>query len=228
MHKASEIFKNVYDSFDWKGLYILECGAHQQGEETSNLSSTNVCWYIEPNPDDYKILSNLKTNTLNVALTNKNSQVKFTLSSHPGNSSCEHSNQHLTELKKYNTSFKEIEVEGMTYDSLLKKLNLTFDVVVLDVEGHEKAILETWKYLNKKSLPKILCIECGYDWNERLSILQQLNYKIDCYYFNNCFLSQQDIAANSNTTKIYNSEWKQFIWNDKVVYTNECSYDSNL
>jgi hypothetical protein len=42
--------------------------------------------------------------------TDKNGKIKFTVSSHIGNSSCEYSEEHLEELKKYNTKFTTTEV----------------------------------------------------------------------------------------------------------------------
>lgn len=220
MEKISKILKNIY-SIEWNNLNILECGAHKFGEETSDLESENNCWYIEANIHDYEILKSKRRNTLNLALSNKDGKINFIVSSHEGNSSCEYSKEHLDELKKYNTSFKEIEIDCISYNSLLNKLNLIFDVFVLDIEGHEKTFLLTWKEIDIKYLPTILVIECGYDWKERKSILIDLGYKIDCYYFNNCFLSKKEIQKNQNYLNQYNQEWKKFVWDNKTIYVNE-------
>lgn len=220
MKTTSQILKNVYQ-LEWIGLNILECGANILGEETSDFESENNCWYIEANLADYNILKQNQKNTLNLALSDKTGKIKFTVSSHSGNSSCEYSENHLQELKKYNTIFTTTEVECISYESLLKKLNLVFDVFVLDIEGHEKTVLNSWKLMNKKLLPSILVIECGYDWNDRLSILKELGYNIDCYYFNNCYLSNGSIKTNLNYIKKYNNEWGTFVWNNKTIYVNE-------
>jgi FkbM family methyltransferase len=220
MKSISNILRDVYQ-LEWVGLNILECGANMQGEETSSFENENNCWYVEASLSDYNVLKQIRKNTLNLALSDKNGKITFTVSSHVGNSSCEYSEEHLEELKKYNTKFTTTEVECISYESLLEKLNLVFDVFVLDIEGHEKTVLNSWKSLDKKSLPSVLVIECGYDWNERLTILKELGYNIDCYYFNNCYLSNGSVKTNLEHVKNYNNEWKTFVWNNKVIYVNE-------
>jgi len=227
MKNVSEILTTVY-SLCWNNLNILECGANVNGEETRALMSTNNCWYVEANPTDYQVLKTIKPNALNLALSDKDGSIEFTISSHPGNSSCEHSSAHLEELKKYNAIFSKMQVPCITYESLLKRLNLVFDVLVLDIEGHEAVVLNSWKHIPNDLLPQIIAIECGYDWNVRLSLLKNLGYKIDCYYFNNCYLSKPKTPVNQSTAKIYNTEWKNFEWNNKTIYTNELIDDSHL
>jgi FkbM family methyltransferase len=219
---VSEILKEIYQ-VEWIGLNILECGANIMGEETKNFESKNNCWYIEANESDYNLLKLHRKNTLNLALSDRNGKITFNVCSHVGNSSCEYSSHHLDELKKYGSSFKEIEVNCIKYDTLLEELGLVFDLFVMDVEGHEKKILYSWKKMNIEILPSILVIECGYDWKDRLSILKELGYKIDCYYFNNCYLTKlnTNIKINQKAVDNYNNKWKQFIWNDKIIYTNE-------
>lgn len=220
MKKISTILKEIYN-LNWENLSILECGANKSGDETSEFENTNTCWYVEASPEDFNVLQTKRKNTLNLALSNYDGDIKFTISSHPGNSSCEYSQAHLEELKLYNTSFSETIVNCLTYESLLKRLSIKFDIVVLDIEGHEVKVLETMKTLGKELLPNIFVVECGYDWEDRLKLLKELGYKIDCYYFNNCFLSISGTPTNTNQTKIYNNEWKQFVWQGKTIYTNE-------
>jgi len=220
MKKVSQILKDIY-LINWSNLNILECGAHINGEETSEFELTNNCWYIEANKPDFDLLKTFRKNVLNIALSDQTGVLKFTISSHPGNSSCEYSKEHLDELKRYNSDFKEIEVSSISYIDLLKDLNLTFDVLVLDIEGHEKTVLNSWKTIDKKLLPSILVIECGYDWEERMYTLKELGYKIDCYYFNNCYLSTPNIKTNPELTSAYNNQWKTFIWDNKLIYTND-------
>lgn len=218
--KVSEVLKNVYN-MNWSNLNILECGANSAGHETADLEYSNNCWYLEPNDQDYNNLTQIRKNTLKLALSDKTGTIEFTISSHPGNSSCEYSEEHLNELKNYNSTFEKTVVDCITYDDLQKKLGLFFDVLVLDVEGHEPTILKTFIKMNKDSLPKIIAIECGYSWLERLEILESLGYKIDCYYFNNCYLSKGNIDKNIETINSYNNMWKNFIWNNVVIYENK-------
>lgn len=220
MKSISQILKDVY-CLEFSGLNILECGANQHGDETSSFDDSNNCWYVEANQYDYNILKNHKKNSLNLALSDKDGRIKFLISSHIGNSSCEYSEEHLQELKSYNSSFEETEVECVSYQTLLNRLKLVFDILVLDIEGHEKTVLESWKNIDKKLLPKIIVIECGYDWQVRLSILKQLGFTPNCYYFNNCYLSRDGQIINEQNAKIYNNEWRTFIWNNKTIYVND-------
>lgn len=220
MNSISKILKDVYP-IKWLGLNILECGANRFGEETNSFENENNCWYVEANESDYNILKQYRKNSLNLALSDKDGKITFNVSSHIGNSSCEYSEKHLQELKKYNTSFTKTEVDCVKYDTLLNKLNIVFDVFVLDIEGHEKSVLNSWKSINKDNLPNILVIECGYDWSDRLVILKELGYKIDCYYFNNCYLSKENVETEKSATNMYNNEWKKFVWDDTIIYVNE-------
>jgi len=219
MKKISQILKDIYQ-LNWIDLNILECGSHTHGEETLEFEPDNNCWYIEANKEDYLLLQKFRKNTLNLALSNLDGVVKFVVSSYAGNSSCAHSPEHLEELNQYGSTFKEIEVEAITYNSLLKKLKIVFDIVVLDIEGHEKTVLNSWKLMDKTLLPSVLVIECGYDWNDRLSLLKELGYKIDCYYLNNCYLSMGNLSKNYEMIQNYNKEYPQFKWNNKLIYSN--------
>jgi FkbM family methyltransferase len=220
--KVSEILKNIYN-IDWENLNILECGANSLGDETSDLENTNNCWYLEPNDMDYNNLIKVRKNTLKLALSDKTGVIEFIVSSQPGNSSCEYSEAHLNELKTYNSTFQNTVVDCITYQDLQKKLNTTFDILVLDVEGHEPRILKTFIGMPETLLPKIIVIECGYTWIERLDILQKLGYKIDCFYFNNCYLSKGDLNRNMENIDTYNRTWKKFVWNGTLIYETPLS-----
>lgn len=227
MKKVHEILRDIYN-ISWSNLNILECGASNEGSETEVFEQNNNCWFIEANVEDFNHLKNIRRNVLNVALSDKNDIVKFKISSHPGNSSCDYSFEHLKELESYGTTFKEVEVDSITYESLLKKIDVVFDVLVLDIEGHEKKVLESFKQIQSINLPTILVIECGYDWYDRLEILEQLGYKVDCYYFNNCYLSKKNLELYKENVQRYNKEWKSFIWFDKIIYKNHLSDDTGL
>jgi len=127
MKQVSEILKNIYD-INWVGLNILECGAHRSGEETSQFEKDNNCWYMEPSPRDFENLKLLRKNCLNLALSDFDGEIKFTISSHSGNSSCEYSEDHIKELRSLKSTFEDILVKSIKYESLLEMLDLKFDL----------------------------------------------------------------------------------------------------
>ena len=221
--KVSEILQLTY-LIDFVNLNILECGACH-ADETMEFCSTNNCFYIEANPEDYKSLKEQNLNVSNYALTNHNDVVEFTITSHDGNSSLCHSDLHREELTKhYNSTFTKTFVQGITYKNYLENIARTnIDILVLDIEGHECTVLDTFRELTPEQLPKIMCIEVGYDWLERKQRLFELGYVLDFYESNNCYVSHSacDIKKNRDSMDIINSNNRQFIWHDKIIYTNE-------
>lgn len=219
----SEILSSVY-VLEWENIKILECGANKYGEETSGLKNISECWYMEPNPNDYNILKNTHKNTINLALSNNNGKIKFNVCHGDGSglSGINFSEDHLNDIKILGVQYDEIEVEAIRYDDLQKKYNVIFDILVLDVEGHECNILNTFFEIDQKLLPKIIVIECGHDWKKRLEILNKLEYFENCYYYNNCYLIRKDvnIEMNENQINIFNNQWRIFKWGEKIIYEN--------
>jgi len=105
---------------------------------------------------------------------------------------------------------------------LLNKLKIVFDVFVLDVEGYETKILKTFFEIERNLLPNIIVIECGHDWQDRLSLLKALGFSEDCYYFNNCYLTKKEfnVIKKIEELKKINTEWRYFKWGDKIIYEN--------
>lgn len=220
--KVSDLLNYCY-SQNYENLYILECGANREGEETKDLNSVNK-FYIECNPSDFDALSTRHKNSFNFALHNQIGKVKFTVSSHPGNSSLNYSADHLNELQNvWKSSFCEIEVDAITYKYFIENvIKHNIDVLVLDVEGNETNILNDMKNLNKSQLPTFFIIECGYDWEKRLELLYELGYEVDFYGFNNCYLTlkNSNVIKNHENIKKTNSVNREFIWQGKLIYKN--------
>jgi FkbM family methyltransferase len=221
--KASEILQLTY-LIDFVNLNILECGACH-ADETIEFCSSNNCYYIEANPDDFTSLKKQNLNVSNYALTNHNNLVEFTITSHAGNSSLCHSELHIEELTKYyNSVFTKTTVQGITYKNYIENIaKKNIDILVLDIEGHESTVLETFRELQPEQLPKIICIEVGYDWSERKRLLIELGYVLDFYESNNCYVSHSacNIKKNVDSMRIINLNNREFVWHNKVIYTNE-------
>lgn len=226
-----DYIKTLYD-YDFRNLNILECGSHQYGAETIGFRNNNNCYYIEANPTDYYIMitqPNIKSeNVFNFALTDYCGEISFNITSHPGNSSINHSEDHKKELINiYHTSFKKINVPCITYTYFINNIiKNPIDLLVLDIEGHECVILNTMRSLSVEKLPKFLCIEAGYDWIDRKKILLELGYNIDFYNFNNVFLTHNTFNVNKNIDKIreINKCYPNFIWHNKLIFENDSQY----
>lgn len=220
--KVSDILKQAYFYDNWSGKVFLECGAGPHGNETAEFEINNFCYYLEPVDEYYKILSSIKNkdNIFNLGLSNFTGECEFTETSHLGNGSITHSNDHIAELKSYNSTFKKIKIQTITYFDFCKLINKNIDILVLDVEGHEVAILNTLLSLSNQQKPKIIVIECGYDWKDRLNILKQLGYNLDFFYYNNAYLTLKEcnIIKNVNCISIFRNQWRKWIYNNKLIY----------
>ena len=214
-------------NLNFSNLNFLETGASDFGLDTKEFRLTNNCYYIEPIKESYYNLlkqSNIiKENVFNYAVHDYCGKTEFMLTSHGGNSSYNHSIEHMNELiHVHKSNFTKITVDTITYKSFIEDcINKNIDILILDVEGCEEIILNSFKNLNIDQLPKIICIECGYSWIERKKLLLELGYKIDFYGFNNCYLSFGDIKKNTVNIQKHNLSNKQFNWCDKTIYINE-------
>ena len=159
-----------------------------------------------------------------MALYSNNGRIKFTLTSHGGNSSIQHTDLHVKELLSYGSTFHDIEVECLTYPYFIRNvIKKPIDVLVLDIEGGECTVLQSMKELTPLECPKFFVIEAGYDWPERKTLLTELGYTIDFYQFNNVYLTHSSFNVNKNENFIrkINNENRQFVWNNEVIFVND-------
>lgn len=219
MKKASALFQEAYD-LDWAQMCSLEVGGHKEGEETASLPGTR--WYMEPNPEDFALLSKRHKNVLPFALSSRTGTLTFNVSSHPGNSSIQHSEIHLKELQDLGAKMKQVSVQAVTYpDLLFKHIRRRVDLLVLDIEGHEVEFLKSLLSIPPALLPLAVCIECGYDWTPRLELLTKLGYQADFFFYNNCFLSQLPNSQKKTALMAeYNRQWPEFVWAGNTIYKN--------
>lgn len=201
---------------------VLEAGAADYRYiVTKDFHNTNDVWYLEPVKETYDRFLDYYPNILNYALSNYDGKTKFTITSHGegGNSSIEHHPDHIEDLKKFGSTFTETTIDCISYPSLLEKLNLIFEILVLDVEEHELIVLQSINELPVEKQPKIIVIECGYTWKSKLDYLQKMGYNIDTYWTNNCILSR-NLKTDVNYSNMYNNTWKQFSFNGRLIYQN--------
>ncbi len=158
IHQA--VFQNKRDGF------FVECGAYDgTTESTCRFFMESMDWRginIEPSQAAF---NRLKVNrpdeiNLNVALSDRLGFAHFTDTEGCGQGSLKHYDQHLAELSQKNIKTECYRVQTMTWDSVVATWQIPHvDLFVLDVEGHEEAVLRGMNQV----LPEYICIEFG--WN---------------------------------------------------------------
>ena len=219
MEKISKTLLKNY-LIEQKGLSILECGAYD-GSETKEFREDHNCWYLEPDKTLYENIKSETDNSLNIALSFCDGEAEFSIANIAGNSSIEHSSKHLKDIKITGST----KVKTISYKSLLNKLFIKkFNILVLDVEGHEEKILkDIFSNLDIQLFPEILCVECGYDWGKRQEIILDAGYIQDFYSYNNCFFSMGNlIKLNTEEAKKTNLNNPRFVFGSSLIYENDC------
>lgn len=208
-----------------KEFSSLECGANDTIYiETIDWIKNKNCWLMEPIPKfAKKIKDDLTTNLIESALSTFNGKSKFYVFEQVDGWSCLSDVELNPDQRSFADSKKEIEVQCITYDRIQDKLGINFDILILDIEGYEDDILRYMKKISKKYLPKIFCIECGYEWEVRKNLVKDLGYNLDFYYYNNAFfrLDQCDIEVNEKKVSEFNNLYKSWSFNGHLVYINE-------
>ena len=139
--------------------FIIDLGANKAA--FSKLIFKNYqarCYAIEPNQDLFNEITDKNIYKFKYAVTKKNSPVKFYINdNHEASSVIENF---------YSCSGKRVDiVEGITWDSLIEKLELkheTVSIVKVDIEGSELDLIESFT-LDNVSLIDQLTIEF-HDW----------------------------------------------------------------
>lgn len=209
-------------------LTVLECGSYENGGETEHFRENNDCYYMDAVESHILSLKTIpgivKENVFYSALTDYDGTIDFTITSHPGNSSLRYCPEHRQELENIGASFQNIKVPCITYKTFQEKINKIIDILILDIEGGELNVLTSWKELSIDKLPKILCIEAGYDWEIRKKLLLDLGYVIDFYSYNNVILHHSSFTVKKNEEYIrqINLTNPKFIYNGKIIFVNDC------
>ena len=99
------------------------------------------------------------------------------------------------------------------------------NILILDIEGHEVPVLKSMgEEVERNNLPDIVCIECGYDWQDRLELLESMGYEADFFEYNNCYLSLKDsdsiISKDKDLISQINQKNPHFYWNNQYIYKN--------
>jgi FkbM family methyltransferase len=214
----------------FEALVVLECGAYSTGEETKLLRAKNRCFYMDAVEEHVTAFRRSQSgvdpsHVFHYALTDSNGHAEFTIADGlTGNSSLQHCASHLADLATVKCSFRKVTVPCISYDTLQSDiLGAVIDLLILDIEGGEVQVLRSWKHLSPERLPKLLCIEAGYNWLTRKALLLDLGYVIDFYSFNNVVLhhSSFHVQRNEDYIRAINLKNPKFVYNSKLIFEND-------
>ena len=165
------IFERYFPDARLRGVAV-ECGACDGLTESSckffEESMEWACINIEAAPPLFAMLQKNRPRSFNFnfGLSNVDGVQRFKHARSPrvaafGNGSFEHSAEHLASLRDEGCEFEEFDVRTITWRSFVELTSLErVDLMVLDVEGHEAAVLEGMT--GCAVLPDVLCIEVGH------------------------------------------------------------------
>lgn len=180
----------------------IECGAFDGlSENCTKFFEENYNWKtinIEPLPSawDKLVINRPKSINLNYALSNYTSKTFITQYKHPyygflwTNASIKHKPNHLSEIIKMcgKDNYITYDIVCKTYADMIKEVKIdNLDLFVLDVEGHEKEVIEGMK--NVTILPKVFVIEHGHESPEYIKNIDLISekYVLDYISFVNSF-----------------------------------------
>lgn len=192
------LFEHFFKNFEGPGFFI-ECGACDGVLDSSCLFfSETLGWQginIEPTPYFYKKLQANRPGdrNLNLALSDTDGKSTFKLAIHPywgrncNNGSLSHAEHHTEQLVEMGCEFEEFEVITKRFADVVKAEKIKrIDLMVLDVEGHELAVLEGMK--GAAVLPRVMCVEHGQIGLEVLTeAMEALGYHYVSESFVNSF-----------------------------------------
>ena len=197
------IFERYFPNKEIKGTFV-ECGAFDGLTECScKAFEESMGWKgynIEPVPWIYANLCQNRplSRNLNFALSNTVGEATFNAVDHPTfgkdctNGSLRHTPAHEAWLQEVGCTLVEVRVSLCTWIDFINKENITYvDLLVLDVEGHELAVIEGMHGCTV--LPDIICIEVGHlSFDVIRSALSKLNYIYDISSHVNAYFIKSD------------------------------------
>lgn len=197
------IFERYFPDTNTRGCFV-ECGAFDGTTESScKFFEETMDWVgfnLEAAPHNYKKLveNRPKSTNLQVGLSNHEGQATFThvisptLGADFGNGSILHTQKHIASLIEGGCTFDEVQITVTTWSAFVEKENIrSVDLFVLDVEGHELAVIEGMK--GARVLPDILCVEVGHlDFDALRQEIQALGYTYDTTSHVNAFFIKNE------------------------------------
>jgi FkbM family methyltransferase len=200
------IFERYFPDTDIKGTFV-ECGSFDGLTECScKFFEETMGWTgynIEPVPWVYEKLCVNRPNAknFNFALSNSVGEATFKAVDHPQfgvdctNGSLTHTSTHEQILEQAGCKFIEVPVKLFTWRDFIQQQQVPHvDLFVLDVEGHEFAVLDGMEGCSV--MPDVMCVEVGHlSFTAIRQRIASLGYVYDISSHVNAFFVRQDKLA---------------------------------
>lgn len=145
----------------------IEVGANDGVNDSTTMYFEKIGWdciLIEPNPDLCKSIRIARKSTLiEVAASDKSGEITLFVAEGAerahGVSTLDSSEVSLNKIKSYGFTYREVQVQTKTLDTILGDLNTNseIDFISVDVEGHELEALRGFSI--QRWMPTIILIE---------------------------------------------------------------------
>ena len=197
------IFERYFRDTGIMGTFV-ECGAFDGLTECScNFFEETMGWSgynLEPVPWIFEKLKANRPNSrnLNFGLSETTGVVKFQSVVHPqfGRDTTIGSIAHTPHTRDFllgqGCTFEEIAVQVLCWRDFIGQEDITeIDLMVLDVEGHELAVLAAMN--GARVMPKLICVEFGHIGFAALrSLMNALGYEYDIHSYANAYFIRRD------------------------------------
>lgn len=203
------IFERYFPDTNIRGTFV-ECGAFDgQTECSCKFFEETMGWTaynLEPVPWIFERLEANRpdSNNFNVGLSDKTGTASFQSVIHPKYGrqttigAIDHSPELKAALEAEGCTFEPVEIQVMSWSDFIARTGLKeIDLMVLDVEGHELAVLSGMQ--DSPVLPKVMCIEFGHAGFDRIRTLMNfMGYEYDTNSHANAFFIRREALAAIN------------------------------
>lgn len=203
------IFERYFPDIAIRGTFV-ECGAFDGETECScKFFEETMGWTaynLEPVPWIFERLeaNRPNSNNFNFGLSDKTGTANFQSVIHPRYGrqttigAIDHSPELRAALEAEGCTFEPVDIQILSWGDFIAKTGLKeIDLMVLDVEGHELAVLSGMQ--NSPVLPKVMCIEFGHaGFNHIREIMNLMNYEYDTNSHANAYFVRREVLAAVN------------------------------
>jgi len=203
------VHERYFPDTNIRGTFV-ECGAFDgQTECSCKFFEETMGWAaynLEPVPWIFEQLeaNRPNSNNFNLGLSDKTGTTSFQSVVHPRYGrqttigAINHSPELRAALEAEGCTFEPIDIQLLSWNDFIAKTDLKeIDLMVLDVEGHELAVLSGMQ--NSCVLPKVMCIEFGHAGFDRIrELMNSLGYEYDTNSHANAFFVRREVLAVIN------------------------------